>query len=51
MSASGNILIWTTLAMPLCHSEIGLSGTGTVIVVFDAADDVGNGVCPLMGMA
>jgi len=29
LSASGNMLIWTTLSVPLCHSEVGLSGTGT----------------------
>ena len=47
-----NVWIWTTITMSLCHSQVGLSGIGTgPLVVFDAADHVGTGPCPLMGTA
>jgi len=52
LSACGNVWIWTTLTMSLCHSQVGLSGIRTgLLVVCDAADHDGNGPCPLMGMA
>jgi len=38
--------------MSLCHSQVGLSGIGTgLLVVSDAEDHVGTGPYPLMGMA
>jgi hypothetical protein len=38
--------------MPVCHSELGLSGLGTEpLLAFGTANIVGTGPCTLMGLA